>query len=247
MLVHVGLANKGVKALEKKFERIYDELEPKMKIFASIALTNEFGKMPTIPQATADYLASFETLKDKVSAIEVNISCPNAMVGEIFLDPKNLEVLLTEIDNIEKHIPITLKMPSFLEEKDFGKLCDVAQKHNVQTLTIANLRKDRTGLNIPEDWKGNVSGLPTAEKSTKLIRFVRREFQNRFAIIGVGGINSAFSAYKRIKAGANLIALASSLIYKGPFISAEINRGLVKLLKEDGIKSIKDAVGVEAF
>ena len=40
---------------------------------------------------------------------------------------------------------------------EYKELLDVLAEHNVQGLSIANLQKDRTGLEIPRDWEGGLS------------------------------------------------------------------------------------------
>ena len=62
-------------------------------------------------------------------------------------------------------------------------------------------------------------------------------------IIGCGGVDSVESAYMKIKLGANLVQLFSGMIYEGPQVISEINRGLAMLLKKDGFKNISEAVG----
>ena len=55
-------------------------------------------------------------------------------------------------------------------------------------LSIANLRKDRDGLDIPSDWAGGISGLPTIAVSNEIIENTYREYHDRFAIAGIGGV-----------------------------------------------------------
>ena len=62
-------------------------------------------------------------------------------------------------------------------------------------------------------------------------------------IIGVGGIFSAKDAYEKITSGANLCHMITTMIFDGPQNISEINRGLVKLIKADGFKSVEEAVG----
>ena len=50
-------------------------------------------------------------------------------------------------------------------------------------------------------------------------------------------------AYEKITSGASLLHMISTLIFDGPQSISEINRGLVKLLKQDGFSSIEEAVG----
>jgi dihydroorotate dehydrogenase len=85
--------------------------------------------------------------------------------------------------------------------------------------------------------------LPLQRISTNVIRHVYRRTQGKLTIIGVGGIFNAEDAYEKITSGANLVALVTAMIFEGPQIIGEINRGLVKLLKRDGFNSISEAVG----
>lgn len=65
------------------------------------------------------------------------------------------------------------------------------------------------------------------------------------AIIGVGGVSCAETAYAKIRAGANAIQLYTAMIYEGPGLIQRIKRGLVERLQVDGFASVADAVGAE--
>ena len=65
-------------------------------------------------------------------------------------------------------------------------------------------------------------------------------------IIGVGGVENSETAYSKIKAGASLLQLYTALTYKGPQLFSEINKGLSKSLKNDNLKHISEAVGIDA-
>jgi dihydroorotate dehydrogenase len=82
--------------------------------------------------------------------------------------------------------------------------------------------------------------------SNKLIRLTYRKYNRRFVIIGVGGIFSAEDAYAKIRYGANLVELVTGLIFEGPQLIGQINRGLVDLLHKDGFSNVSEAVGVDA-
>lgn len=64
-------------------------------------------------------------------------------------------------------------------------------------------------------------------------------------IIGVGGIASGEDAYEKIKAGASVVEVYSSLVYKGMGLVPSIKKELVELLHKDGYASIEEAVGKE--
>ena len=76
-----------------------------------------------------------------------------------------------------------------------------------------------------------------------MIKKFYRQLNGKIPIIGVGGVNSGKSAYEKIIAGASLLQLYTSLIYKGPLIAKQIKKELVQILKSDGVKNLKDIVG----
>jgi len=65
-------------------------------------------------------------------------------------------------------------------------------------------------------------------------------------IIGVGGIMTAEDAYEKIKAGAALVEVYTGFVYGGPRWPRRVTQGLVRLLERDGLRTLRDAVGVES-
>jgi dihydroorotate dehydrogenase len=64
-------------------------------------------------------------------------------------------------------------------------------------------------------------------------------------VVGVGGVSTAEDAYRKIRAGASVVQLYTGLVYEGPAIARDINRGLLQLLERDGFDSVEDAVGAD--
>lgn len=64
-----------------------------------------------------------------------------------------------------------------------------------------------------------------------------------YIILGVGGIFSGEDAFEKIKAGAVLVQIYTAMTYDGPPVVTKIKRELVEILKKEGLKSIKEAVG----
>jgi dihydroorotate dehydrogenase len=73
--------------------------------------------------------------------------------------------------------------------------------------------------------------------------YVRAE--GAFPLIGVGGIDSAETAFAKIAAGADLVQLYTGLIYRGPRLPVDIAEGLVRLLDRRGFRGIAEAVGAD--
>ncbi|MFB6177489.1 MAG: nitronate monooxygenase, partial [Halobaculum sp.] len=91
--------------------------------------------------------------------------------------------------------------------------------------------------------RGGLSGKPIEGCATELVRFVAERVD--VPVIGVGGISDAEGAYAKIRAGASVVQLYTALVYEGPTLARDINRGLLELLDRDGFDSVADAVGAD--
>ncbi|MCI1636282.1 quinone-dependent dihydroorotate dehydrogenase [Bifidobacterium sp.] len=242
MMVHVGLANDGSEQVIPKVEKAYTKAAS-MAMSISIARTND-DQCGDIDEGIEDYRISLERAAGRSSMVEINISCPNTHVGEPFNEnPDNLDRLFTSLDSVERSQPLLVKMPLNKSWSEFKDLLDVLATHNVQGISIANLQKDRTGLSVPVQWAGGLSGGPCYEGSNALIANTYREFASRFAIAGIGGVFTPEQAYEKIRCGSSLVMFVSSLMFRGPQQISVFKRGLVQLLRRDGFENVSQAVG----
>jgi dihydroorotate dehydrogenase len=92
---------------------------------------------------------------------------------------------------------------------------------------------------------GGLSGRPLRQRSTEVIRHLYRQSRGALPIIGVGGIFDAADAWEKVTAGASLLQIYTSLIYKGPGVVREIVNGLQTRLAEKGLTRLSEAVGKE--
>ena len=104
----------------------------------------------------------------------------------------------------------------------------------------------RSAMEIPQQWEGGLSGGPCTVASEERIAQVYREYGERFAIAGIGGVFTPQQAYRKIRNGASLVMFISALMYRGPQQITVLKRGLAALLKRDGFEHISDAVGIDA-
>ena len=249
LVVHAGLANQGIVNGEATIIK-NSRRSKNLPLFISVAIVAKTSK-ETCQDAIIDakntilYILQHSLAK----AIEINISCPNAGDEQPFTNPKILDELLTELDKIERSLPFLIKMPQVSSLKEFDALLRIVDRHNIQGLTIANLVKDRSSVKLleelPEDVKGGLSGAPTRKVSTAMVHYAYKKYAKRFTIIGVGGVFSAEHAYEKIRAGASLVGMITGVIFEGPQVVGKINKGLIKLLDEDGFMSITEAIGAD--
>jgi len=250
LVVNAGLANHGIYNVIKRIKSYNPVVLRDFPLNISVAKTNSRATA-TDDEAIDDYVGSLKAIKSSGvgKMVTINVSCPNTYGGEPFTTPDRLERLLLAIDAVGLSQPVFIKLPSHLPWKLFSSLLEVADIHNVTGLTISNLAKDRSSLELndelPDSVKGNLSGKPTWKLSNDLIRRTYKVYGKRFIIIGVGGIFTAEDAYVKIKLGASLVELVTGLIFEGPQLIGEINRGLVELLHRDGYTNVSQAIGVD--
>ena len=130
-----------------------------------------------------------------------------------------------------------------INQDDLEILCERVLSSSVDGLIISNTTISRYSIDSSE--AGGLSGQPIFDPSTSMLNKVYRYTEGKIPLIGVGGIDSAEKAYKKIKNGASLIQLYTGLVYKGPKLITEINKGLIKFIEKDGFNNISEAVGVE--
>lgn len=254
LVVNAGLPSDGVQAVAGRLAgwRRRRPAAAGMPLVVSVALTNLPAPL-SVTAAIEDYCASLHMLEHRAVAdlYEINISCPNTHCDAPFATPDRLERLLAALDGLGLRRPISVKLPVDLTAGQLDDLMAVVVRHRVAAVTIGNLRRDRSSLGgdlsdpLPDSVPGSLSGLPTRDHSTELIRRAYAGYGDRVAIIGVGGVMSAADAYAKIRAGASLVGLVSGLIFGGPQLVGDINAGLVRLLERDGFQTIDQAVGAD--
>lgn len=251
LVVHAGLPNWGVETIRAHIDDYPRQLFTDFPLVVNIAKTNSDSTVDD-EAGIDDYCRSFEVLEQgrHIALYELNISCPNAYGGQPFTDAERLEKLLQRIDRLALAHPVIVKMPIGLSWEHTSALLDVIVRHTIAGVTIGNLLKDRHQAELSDelddDIKGSLSGVPTRDISTELIRKTYQKYGDKLVIIGVGGIFSAEDAYAKIRAGASLVELITGMIFEGPQLIGEINHGLVELLQRDGFTHVSQAVGVDS-
>lgn len=248
LVVNAGLPNHGIDNILPRLKAIPANIRGDFPLNISVA-PSHIASIDTVKKMIDDCVTGLKKIKKSgvASMITINLSCPNTIGGEPFTEPVVLDDLLTAIDTIKLPVPVFLKMPNQLPWKQFDGLLRIAVKHRVMGVTIANLVKERTLVDIkdplPDTIPGGISGRPTFQPSNELIKKTYQRYGDTLTIIGVGGVFSAEDAYEKIKLGASLVEMVTGVIFQGPGVIGQINKGLVELLRRDGYHSISQAVG----
>lgn len=248
LMVNKGFKNPGAEVIINKLGK-QAFMYP---LGISIGRTNTL-KLKNQKESIRDIIKAFKAFKHskvKNSFYELNISCPNLKGNITFYPPKNLEELLVEVDKLKIKKPILVKMPIEKSDKEVLAMLKVISKHSPKGVIFGNLQKDRkNSVLVQEEVKkfntGHFSGKPTYERSNELIELAYKNFGDRFIVVGCGGVFNGSDAYKKIKLGATLIQFITGLVYEGPQAASNINSELSDLLKADGYKNVKEAIGVD--
>jgi dihydroorotate dehydrogenase len=140
-------------------------------------------------------------------------------------------------EEVDHKIPIFVKIAPDLSEQDLQDITftvlDRTKKYHIDGLIVSNttIRRDESLQSEFKNENGGLSGAPLKKMANEMTKRVYQLTQGKITIIGVGGIESGEDALERIKNGASLVQIYTSMIYNGPYIADTIKRELVALLK----------------
>ena len=203
------------------------------------------GKSKTTPldEAAADYRYSYERCAAGDYFV-VNVSSPNTPGLRDLQNREHLEHIFGTLQDAGAN-PLLVKLSPDLTDDATAEAVAVAEELSLDGIIATNTTTERAsslrGEHRTEE--GGLSGAPLEPRATRTVRFVAE--RTDMPVIGVGGVSSAEDAYRKIRAGASLVQLYTGLVYRGPAIAREINRGLLALLERDGFASVADAVGAD--
>jgi dihydroorotate dehydrogenase len=214
---------------------------------SDVLIGGNIGKNKLTPNENAvdDYLFCFEYLFDYVDYFVVNVSSPNTPNLRDLQEKEPLKRLLTEVQKANRKKgnpkPILLKIAPDLTVGQLDDIVEIVLETKIDGVIATNTTIDRSLLTtdarqVDAIGAGGVSGKVLAKRSTEVIRFLAKQSNNAFPIIGVGGIFSAKDAIDKLEAGASLVQIYSGMIYEGPGLIKRINKGLAKYLSKNQVK-----------
>jgi len=242
MINRLGFNNDGLEIITK---RILDDA-PKGILGINI------GPNKDTKNKIDDFITCLDKVHSLASYITINISSPNTRGLRDFEEKNSMNDLLESVNNLKKNNqikkPIFIKLSPDINDSDFSNIMEIILKYKIDGIILSNTtNKNRENLLDPQkNEEGGLSGEPLKDISTQMIKKFYKENKKKITIIGVGGINSGKSAFEKISSGAQAVQLYTGMVYKGPSIVKEIKKDLISILKKEGIKSIKEAVGIKA-
>jgi dihydroorotate dehydrogenase (NAD+) catalytic subunit len=233
MLNAIGLANVGL-------ENFLKEKLPWLKGLNTAVIVNIYGHTVEEYGAVAAGLSGVKG----ISAIEVNISCPNVDQGGMAFgtDPE-MSAKVTECVVKETDKPVIVKLSPNVT--DIRKIAVAAEDAGADALSLTNTL---TGMAIDIEKRvpklanitGGLSGPAIRPVTLFMVHQVVRAV--KIPVIGVGGIVDYRDALEFLIAGARAIQIGTAN-FVNPRASLDIIEGLRIFCQDKGIDRIEDLIG----
>ncbi|MDP6938118.1 MAG: dihydroorotate dehydrogenase [Planctomycetota bacterium] len=229
----IGLENRGI-------ESYIESVLPEVESAGTVIITNIGG------ESVADYAAAAEALAgfDVISALEVNLSCPNVGGGRLpySTDPKKAEEVLRAVSEVTDK-PLWAKLSpnvTRIEEIACG-----AEAGGASAITAVN-----TLLGLGVDWRTGQPSLATVMGGYSGIGMgpvaLRCAWQCAQAVdipvVGCGGIADAEDVLAFLAVGCHAVQVGTAS-FSEPGLLGRLAGDVEQLLDEAGVKDVRDVVG----
>jgi len=233
MLNAVGLQNKGINYF---IEKIY----PEIKKYNTNIIVNVSGSK------IDDYIAVVEKLNDleKISAIELNISCPNVKLGGMAFGTscESAAEITKAIRKSYKKVLIVKLSPNVTDIASIAKAVEAEGADSVSLInTLLGMAVDAEAQKPKlSTITGGLSGPAIKPIALRMVWQVAKAV--KIPVIGLGGIMSASDAIEFILAGATAIQVGTAN-FIDPQVSIKILQGIENYLVRHKLSSVKDLIG----
>jgi dihydroorotate dehydrogenase len=254
LINRLGFNNEGATTIAERLRTLRGNRTP-LKIPLGINIGR--SKVVETKDAVADFVAAFARLYPYGDFFTLNVSSPNTPELRDLQERDLLQGLLRAIQEKNHELgfrcgqtpkPILVKIAPDMEFSQADDIVGVAMSEKIAGIIATNATAFlRETLISRSQEPGGLSGKPLRGLATSFVRHLHRAVGGQIPIIGVGGIFTADDAYEKIKAGASAVQIYTGFIYEGPAAVKRINRGLIRLMERDGVRSIAEAVGSETL
>ena len=233
VLNSIGLQNIGVEAL----------IREKAPIWAS-------WRVPVIVNIAGETIDEYTQVADKldgvagISAIEVNISCPNIKAGgaEFGATPKSAAEVTAAV-KAATSLPILVKLTP--NTGDIAEVAMAVAEAGADAISLINTLKGMAiDITRRKPLLGNITGglSGPAIKPVALHMVYEVAGAVKVPVIGCGGIATASDAMEFIMAGASAIQVGTAS-FINPRAPLDVLEGIEQFMKKEEINNLTDLIG----
>jgi dihydroorotate dehydrogenase (NAD+) catalytic subunit len=188
-------------------------------------------------------IAAILDQEDGISAIELNISCPNLEAGGCSFgsDPQVAGEIVRSV-KMNTKLPVIAKLTPNVT--DIRVVAQSVEKNGADAISLNTLLGMAIDIHTRKPKLGNVVGGYSGPAIKPVaIKMVWDMFQVvEIPIIGLGGIASWEDAVEFILAGSTAVGIGTAL-FRNPWIVFELVKGLQDYLEKTGVDRISDIRG----
>jgi len=233
LLNSIGLQNIGVNAVIKQ----------KAPLWAS-------WRVPVIVNIAGETVSDYAQLANQldgvagISAIEVNISCPNIKAGgaEFGANPKSAAEVTASV-KAATSLPILVKLTS--NNSNMVKVAMAVAEAGADAITLINTLKGMViDITKRRPLLGNITGGLSGPALKPVALYMVYEVAGavELPIIGCGGIATGSDAIEFIMAGASAVQVGTAN-FTNPRAPLDVLEGIEQFMKKEGINNLADLIG----
>lgn len=231
LINRMGFNNDGSEEIAARLKALKINKRKRIPIGINIGKS----RVTPLDEAVEDYLKSFHRLAPFADYISLNVSSPNTPDLRKLQSRERLDELLGSLASANesrsrklgsKPVPILLKIAPDLSFREIDSILELIEAHMLSGIIATNTTLSRPPELANQKQSGGLSGKPLHQKSLKIVKYISLSTNGRLPVIGIGGIDSAETAGAMVDAGAHLIQIYTGMIYRGPFLAAQLAKAL---------------------
>ena len=155
-----------------------------------------------------------------VSAIELNLACPNVIGHPIIAyDFDQMEAVLDEVEKIVLSVPLGIKMPPYFDFQHFQKAAALLNTYDcVSYVATINTLGNALAIDVdaeqplirPKGGFGGMSGPAVKHTALANVKKLRELLRDDIDVVGVGGVRSGRDAFEMFLCGATAVQVSAS-------------------------------------
>ena len=226
LINRMGFNNDGADIVAKRLRRVR-----RRKNLPIIGINIGKSRVVDVADAVADYVTSTTVLAPLADYLVVNVSSPNTPGLRGLQEIDLLGPLVRAVFDACGGVPLFVKIAPDVTNEQALRIAEMCERIGVAGIVATNTTISRAGLRTTAEvvasmGDGGVSGPPVAQRSLEILKLLRARLPKPFALISVGGVETATQVRERLDAGADLVQGYTGFVYSGPGWARQITRGL---------------------
>ena len=228
LINRMGFNNQGAEAVANRLAKTRLHYGSKLPV---IGVNIGKSRVVEVENAVDDYRQSAKLLAPHADYLAVNVSSPNTPGLRSLQTTEALKPILEAVTEESLGKPVLVKIAPDLADAEIADVAKLVKKLKLAGVIATNTTISRDGLKtdaatVAEKGAGGLSGAPLKKRSLEVLDLLRKNLDDSFVVISVGGVETAAEVSERLAHGATLVQGYSAFIFEGPLWARKINRQL---------------------